>query len=212
MFNCNYYECCRNSAVSTIPLPTWPAGEPLPSLELGAVRGVRGIKEAAVQLPVNATTVKAGTAGKEVGAAWGVKTAPRRCCCNPLLGRLRCLTATASQQWMHAVLGAVPVCADGGRLALLACTRDRSVWQWPLASATRATCCSACRRGRCTTILSRWGPVGRARSGAGASAAAMRRTHVAAAHPAVHRRMLLHGPQGTGQRCSWHAARPPVCA
>lgn len=36
------------------------------------MRGVKGIKEATVKLPVNATTVKAGTAGKEVGAdsAW----------------------------------------------------------------------------------------------------------------------------------------------
>lgn len=44
-------------------------GEPLPVLELGAVRGVKGIKEATVKLPVNATTVKAGTAGKEIRVA-----------------------------------------------------------------------------------------------------------------------------------------------
>ncbi|KAL4447934.1 hypothetical protein ABPG75_005153 [Micractinium tetrahymenae] len=44
-------------------------GEPLPGLELGAVRGTKGIKEAAVKLPVNPTTVKAGTAGKEIRVA-----------------------------------------------------------------------------------------------------------------------------------------------
>lgn len=42
------------------------AGEPLPTLELGAVRGLAGIKEASVRLPVNATTAKGGCAGKEV--------------------------------------------------------------------------------------------------------------------------------------------------
>ena len=49
------------------PDPT-RAGEPLPTLELGAVRGLAGIKEAAVRLPVNAATVKGGCAGKEVRA------------------------------------------------------------------------------------------------------------------------------------------------
>ena len=61
------------------PTPTPPththttphAGEQLPQLELGAVRGMGGIKEARVKLPVNSTTVESGCAGKEVRVGWG---------------------------------------------------------------------------------------------------------------------------------------------
>ena len=56
------------SEAPKVPSPSHPArtGEPLPVMELEATRGLRGIKEAAVKLPVNATTVKGGCAGKEV--------------------------------------------------------------------------------------------------------------------------------------------------
>lgn len=46
--------------------PPLCAGEPLPKLEVEAVRGVKGVKEATLTLPANDTTLKAGVAGKEV--------------------------------------------------------------------------------------------------------------------------------------------------
>ncbi|EFN56510.1 hypothetical protein CHLNCDRAFT_34957 [Chlorella variabilis] len=45
------------------------AGEPLPKLEVEAVRGVKGVKEATLTLPANDTTLKAGVAGKEIRVA-----------------------------------------------------------------------------------------------------------------------------------------------
>ncbi len=88
-FNELYAAClivlpCSLTAPSLPVQPVLLAGEPLPVLELGAVRGVKGIKEATVKLPVNPTTLKAGTAGKEVGAA------PARCSAARILASVSC--------------------------------------------------------------------------------------------------------------------------